>query len=117
MSKRYSEAQKALPPSKRKYVNHMKVPPGCVDIWRINVGRGHTVQLHSQWLDRDFCMEKADILWNEIQTRNYHGNHVYVEHKAAIKIGDKWHIINIPSFKPEDEPMREHMNPLPEEQS
>jgi hypothetical protein len=114
MAKRLSKAQKNLPPSKREYDLHLQVPDGCRDVWRINVVKENpygkytktSTLIHSQWFDRQSAMEIADDLWyKDVGTSNpayrkkfYH--HVYVEHKAAILIEEKWHIVNIPSFSP-----------------
>lgn len=106
MGKRYSEREMKLPPSQRKYAQHMKAPEGCVDVWRINaVGTGGQMMINSQWFDRAKCMKKADELWAESITNSRHKSilHVYVEHKAAIMIDGKYHIVNIPSFTPADD--------------
>ena len=96
MTKRFSTKQKSLPPSKRSYPNHVKIPDGCVDVWRVNVINdfGHYL-INSTWLSRDLCMKRADGIYENIR----HGGHVYVEHKAAMKLGDKWHIVNITGFR------------------
>ncbi len=101
MGKRYSEREMNLPPSQRRYAKHMEVPDGCIDVWRVNAVRvGGQTTIDSQWIDRDLCMARADVLWKkttEKGTRKEH-IHIYVEHKAAMKIGEKYHIVNIPSF-------------------
>lgn len=106
MGKRYSEREMNRPPSQRKYVKHMRVPDGCVDIWRVNaVQVGGQTEIDSQWFDRDLCMARADSLWDKTVgkfSRHKKHVHVYVEHKAAMKIGGKFHIVNIPSFTPSD---------------
>lgn len=109
MAKHYSEKELNLPPSKRKYANHMKVPDGCVDIWRVNAVPVYgSVGIDSQWFDRNKCMARADAIFamasdKRVPYRQRKYVHVYVEHKAAIKIGVKWHIVNIPSFTVEDD--------------
>lgn len=107
MAKHYSLKEREKPPSLRHYARHMSVPPGCLDLWRINVADGGSVIIHSQWLNRDLAMDKADSVWRDIATRNVKWAHVYVEHKAAIRLGEKLHVINIPSFKPADAPNTE----------
>lgn len=113
MAKHFSEKQKNLFPSQRKYAEHMKVSAGCVDVWRINIVQHGRVSIHSQWRDRAKCMERADELHK--RTLLYYMDRqnlqlVYVEHKAAIEIDGKFHIVNIPTFKFADEltPDRQH---------
>lgn len=114
MGKHYSERQRNLAPSLRTYKKHIRVPEGCVDVWRINVvDTVGNVSIHSQHWSRTSCMQIADDIHNtrvlgtgavaanlkKIFTKDGHPlRYVYVEHKAAIQIGDKFHIVNIPSF-------------------
>jgi hypothetical protein len=108
MGKRYSEREMNRPPSQRKYAKHMRVPEGCVDVWRVNtVSYSGPTMIDSQWFDRDQGMARADDAWHKmmdvIKNKGYKWTnviHVYVEHKAAMKIGEKFHIVNIPSFTP-----------------
>jgi hypothetical protein len=115
VGKHFSEKQRNLPPSQRTYSKHMKVPEGCVDVWRINVvDTSGNVSIYAQYRERDVCMRVADsvFLTRVFKTRAVGGNlkrifnpgnsplyHIYVEHKAAIQIGEKFHIVNIPSFR------------------
>lgn len=105
MGKHYSERQRNLPPSQRTYKRHLNVPSGCVDVWRINVvDTVGNVTIHTQHREREICMQVADGLHNTrvMRTGRMDGRalrYVYVEHKAAVQIGDKFHIINIPSFR------------------
>lgn len=99
MPKVYMRGKKTVKPSARKYTVHMAVPEGCTDVWRINcITRKGAAIIHSNWRSRALCMEKADQLWLKSQDPRPEHDHVYVEHKAGIKIGEKWHIVNIPSF-------------------
>lgn len=103
MSKHYSREQAEKAPSQRNYGKHLQVPQDCIDVWRVNVinRRGQAI-IDSNWMDRDACMARADGIFpfTKLPPRDpRHLEFVYVEHKAATRIGERWHIVNIPSFQ------------------
>lgn len=100
-------------PSERLRTPHLRSPKGCLDVWEIrirNLKARNTYQTLAIVEEESFAYELADEYWNK-QRQDRHGNtDVWVNHRSAILIEGKYHIVNKPSFKIQSRPLGKTTN-------
>ena len=103
-----------IPPSKRKRPKWVPAPEGLIDAWRVSMHRsGVQWTLLGFYSNEDAAYAKADQEWERVPMDCTSG--VRVEHKAALEIKGRLHMVNILPFKFLDEPLVDLEKPAPEE--
>lgn len=95
-------------PSTRKPKYTRKVPPGCVDVWRVTQFDGRRFIVIDVFLDEALAYQEADDL--HMKCNSY----VQVEHKAAVQLGDRAYIVNLDPLYidlPRNDSAEEQLNP------
>lgn len=98
----YAEKMK---PSANKTKYRREVPPGCVSIFRISQWSGSRAVYHGSYRNEDEAYQVADDLWKQAlgpyrrEVSVLQNTKVHVEHKAAIEIDGRFHIVNIDPIK------------------
>ena len=72
------------------------VPEGCVDVWQVVSYRNSRAAVHGTWRGRSSALGYAEKLLRE------QGGKVQLDHKAAILLNGKYHIVHLNAIQFED---------------